>query len=138
MSKGFLKIIKELNYPPIFLVSPHQFSMIDGEGKKDENSLSALVVGIAATGYPIITIHSTLEGKERDNTIYHELAHHLWPWRQHWWIEMFAEKMANGGGRGYYSKKYKKKRTDLPTKARLRNMARRQAEKLKERYKLPR
>ena len=137
-AKGFLKIIRELGYPPIFIISPHQFSMIEGEEKREANSINDRVVGLAAIDFPVITIHPWLEGKVLDNVIYHEIAHHLWPWRPHWWIEMFGQKMARGGGRGYYSKKYKKKLSDLPPRDRLVKMARKQSEKLKKAYRIAR
>jgi len=137
-SKGFLKIIEELNYPPIYIVPPAQFAMIEGEEKKDDNSLSDRVVGIAAVAYPIISIHPGLKGKERDNVIYHEIAHHLWPWRPHWCIEAFGEKMARGGGKGAYCKLYGHSVDDLPPRSKLLQMARRQSEKLKIRYRIKR
>jgi hypothetical protein len=137
MAKGFLKIIKELNYPPIFLIPPKQFEMLEGEEKKEENKLDAVTFGIAAMQYPVITVRNDIGGKTLDNVIYHEIAHHLWPWRQHWWIECFAEKMAGGGGRGMYSAKYGHHPIELPPRSKLLQMARRQSEKLKEKYKLP-
>lgn len=136
MAKGFMKIIKELNYPPIFLIPPKQFEMLDGEDRKEENRLDTETLGIAAVQYPVIAIRDDIGGKTLENTIYHEIAHHLWPWRPHWWIECFAEKMAGGGGRGIYSKKYGHSPDDLPSRAHLLKMARRQAEKLKARYQI--
>jgi hypothetical protein len=136
MDKDYLKIMTALGWPPIFMIHHRQFEMLEGEEKKEENRVNDFVVGIAAWDYPVFTIHPWLEGKERENVIWHEIAHHLWPWQKHWWIEMFAEKMTGGGGRGVYSKKYKKRRGDLPPKAKLLEMARRQANRLKERYKI--
>ena len=134
--KVFLKIMKQLNYPPIFLIPPKQFEMLDGEEKREENKLDAITFGIAAVYYPVIAVRDDIGGKTLANVIWHEVAHHLWPWRQHWWVECFAEKMAGGGGRGDYSIKYGHTVDDLPPRHVLLRMARRQAEKLKERYKI--
>jgi hypothetical protein len=142
MQKVFLKIIKKLNYPPIFLIPPEQFAMLDGEEKKDENMVGdngkEITLGIAAIEYPVITLYEDMGGKTLENVIWHEIAHHLWPWRKHWWIECFAEKMAGGGGRGDYSKMYGHTPDELPSKKKLLKMARKQAEKLKEKYKFNR
>jgi hypothetical protein len=136
MQRVFLKIMKQLNYPPIFLIPPKQFEMIDGEEKRNENMLDAETFGIAATYYPVISVRDDIGGKTLANVIWHEIAHHLWPWRQHWWIEAFAERMADGGGKGMYCKKYGHSVADVPSKKKLLQMARRQAEKLKEKYKI--
>jgi hypothetical protein len=138
MEKVFLKIMRQLNYPPIFLIPPKQFAMIEGEEKKEDNSLDEITFGIAAVDYPVISVRDDIGGKTLTNVIWHEIAHHLWPWRQHWWIEAFAEKMARGGGKGMYCEKYGHSVDDLPPREKLLRMARRQAEKLKERYKIAR
>jgi hypothetical protein len=138
MAKGFLKIIEELDFPPIFLVHHKQFEMIEGEERRNDNKVTDLAVGLAAIYYPVFTIHPWLEGRERDNVIYHELAHHLWPYKPHWWIEIFAQKMARGGGKGFYSAKYKKTIRDLPPRAKLLQMARAQSARIKKRYYLRR
>jgi hypothetical protein len=129
--KGFLKIVAELGNPPIFLVSPRQFKAMEGDELHFYRA-----VGIASVDYPIIAIYPGLQGKARDNTIYHEIAHHLWPWRPHWWIECFGEKMAGGGGRGYYSGLSGHTPNDLPSRKKLLEMARRQSNKLKDKYKI--
>lgn len=134
--KRFLKIIKELNYPPVFLIHHEQFAMLDGADKREENMVGDMVAGIASVRYPVITVHPWLEDAEMRNTIYHEIAHHLWPWKPHWWIDLFGEKMAGGGGRGYWAAKNKKKLSDLPSRRTLLQMARRQGEKLKIKYNM--
>lgn len=135
-SKGWLRIMKELNWPPIFLIPPRQFSMLDGEDNKEDNSINNKVWGLSATEYPVIALHPDLTGKVLDNTIYHEIAHHLWPWKPHWWIDVFGEKMARGGGRGYWANREGKTPDDIPDRDQLLIMARRQAEKLKQRYRI--
>ena len=106
MEKVFLKIMRQLNYPPIFLIPPKQFEMIEGEEKKEDNAVGDQVFGIAAIDYPVIAVRDDIGGKTLLNVLWHEVAHHLWPWRQHWWIEAFGEKMAGGGGKGMYCEKY--------------------------------
>lgn len=134
----YMKIMELLGWPPIFLIPPYQFAMIEGADLFEENMIGGDVAGMAAIDYPVITVHPALSGRVLANVLWHEVAHHLWPWKPHWWIELFAQKMARGGGTGIYTAKYKKKLSDLPPRGVLLKMARRQAAKLKERYKIPR
>lgn len=98
-SKTFLRILEELGYPEVYLIPPKQF--FQGDGKKIKGS-----AGLAEIGKNTITLTRGLRGKELSNTIYHEIGHHLFPWRKHWWIECASERLARGGGRGYWSKKF--------------------------------
>ena len=81
MEKVFLKIMRQLNYPPIFLIPPKQFEMIEGEEKKEDNAVGDQVFGIAAIDYPVIAVRDDIGGKTLLNVLWHEVAHHLWPWR---------------------------------------------------------
>lgn len=101
--KGFLKIMEELGWPPVYLIPPKQYQQFAGEKMSRRTTW-----GYAATHFPVLTILTGLKGRERDNVIYHEIAHHLWPNKPHWWIEIFGEKMAGGGGRGHWSTTYNK------------------------------
>lgn len=92
----FDKILIELGNPAIFLVSPEQFHNLEGWDPSD-------VWGGQGDKYPIITVVGKPDNKTRKNIIYHEILHHLFPNRPHWWIEVVAQKMARGGGRGEYS-----------------------------------
>jgi hypothetical protein len=138
MYAAFTEILIALGWPPIFLIPHFQFAMLEGEEYREENSVGNFVMGIAAWDYPVITVHPHLEGKTLENVLWHEVGHHLWPWRQHWWIEVFGEKMARGGGRGVYAKRYNKTVKDLPPRGTLLKMARRQSEKLKVTYRIAR
>ena len=131
--RGFLAIMNELGWPPVYLIPPKQYEQFEGEklNKRD-------VVGYAGIDYPVIVIYSGLRGRERDNVIYHEIAHHLWPWKPHWWIDLFGEKMAGGGGRGTWARSQGKTLDDLPDRHVLVKMARRQSKKLMTRYKIVR
>jgi len=120
-----IKILRELNYPPIFLISEEQFAHV--EGVKLEKGYD----GLAAGKYPVFTIRKGLRGKLKENVLYHEIFHILFPSWEHWRIECAAERMAGGGGRGYYSKKYGHTVDEMPSRAHLLKLARRAAERLK-------
>lgn len=120
----FLKILAELDWPPIFLISPEQFIHLEGATLKG-------CEGIASTEYPTIAIKRGLRGKAKANVIYHELAHHLFPSRPHWWIDNFGEVMARGGGRGYWAGTYNKPLKDMPPRSYLLKLARRASRRMK-------
>lgn len=120
----YLKILEELNWPPVYMVSPEQFEHVDGDSVKG-------CYGISSTVYPIFTMKKGLTGKERASTIYHEILHLMFPSRPHWWVECASEKLARGGGRGYWSKKYGKTPDDLPSRAELVKLARRASRRMK-------
>jgi hypothetical protein len=124
LDRTFAKIIEELGYPPVFLVSPEQFQQVEGISLKGS-------FGIASGTYPIIAIRKGLRGRVKANTLYHEAFHILFPHRPHWYIECCAEKMARGGGRGFWSVKYGKSVDDVPSRARILQLARRASERLK-------
>jgi hypothetical protein len=128
----FLKVLKELEYPPIYLISPEQFNTLDPD---PENQLGS-ACGIAAKYYPVICINPGMHGKERLNVIWHEVGHHLFPWKPHWWIECFANRMARGGGTGVYSIRYKKNPDMLPDRRTLLEMAKRSAKRLRKKYRV--
>ena len=113
-----MRILAELDWPPIYLVSNEQFLHVDGVSVKGS-------YGISSVKHPVFTIQKGLRGKVKTNTLYHECAHILFPNRPHWWIEAFAEKMARGGGKGFYCTKYSKTVDDLPPRAHLLKLARR-------------
>lgn len=109
-SRTFLKILEELGWPYVFLVDPKQFKTLEGD------SVSGLF-GISARKYPVITIAKGLRGRVLKNTLYHEIFHILFRRRKHWWIECAAEKMANGGGRGYWSTFHGHTADELPSRS---------------------
>lgn len=122
--RTFERILSELDWPAVFLVSNQQFE--NTEGDKIHGSY-----GISAVSYPTITLNKGLRGKVLRNTIYHEIAHVLWPYRKHWWIYLFGEKMAGGGGNG--GVKYTRGHTmdELPTRSRLLQLARLASKRMK-------
>lgn len=135
-SKGFLRIIQELDYPPIFMIPPEQFAMLEGEQHKQENKVNYQTWGLAAIRYPVITVYPRLDGKELDNTIYHEIGHHLFPEKDHWWIDLFGEAMARGGGRGFHAAQANKTPDNIPPREKLLSMARRRSARLKRKYRI--
>jgi hypothetical protein len=127
-SRTFLRILEELGWPKVYLIPPKQFFM--GDGKKIRGS-----AGLAEIGENTITLLRGLRGKELSNTIYHEIGHHLFPYRKHWWIECAAERLARGGGRGYWSIKYGHTVNEMPTRYELLKMFRRASKRFNEQYK---
>lgn len=128
--KGFLKIMEELDWPPVYLIPPSQFHKFEGDKLSRKDAW-----GLAAIHYPVITILTGLRGKDRDDTIYHEIAHHLWPYKPHWWIECFGQKMSGNKTRGYWAIKYGHAQEELPSRERLLTLARRQSKRLKSLYR---
>jgi hypothetical protein len=95
----FDHILEELDWPAIYLVSPEQFYKIEGW-----NPLTTDVWGGQGEISPTITVVGKPSAKMRRNIIYHEIFHHLFPNKPHWWVELAAERMAKGGGKGEYTK----------------------------------
>lgn len=125
MLKTYIKILEELDWPNIYLVSPQQFEHAEGDKIKGN-------YGIASDYQPIVTIARGLRGRKLSNTIYHEIGHHLFKFRPHWWIECFAEKMAGGGGRGDYSVKFGHTIDELPARSALLKIAQRASRRFNE------
>ena len=123
-TKEYCNILRELGWPRIYLVPTEQYDQIEQDDNYRYQS-DRETVGISGDIYPVISIRTSLHGKARTSTIYHEIGHHLWPNKPHWWIECFGEKMAGGGGRGYYSVMYNHSPEELPSRADLLKLARR-------------
>lgn len=126
--KAYNAILEELGWPNIFLVSPEQFKKIDGEGLEQS-------YGISGDKYPIIAIRKGLVWKTLRNTIYHEIAHIIFPHRDHWWIEAYAEKMAGGGGTGIYCEEYGHSIDELPSREKLLALSRKASARLNKNYR---
>lgn len=124
MDRTYLTILRELDWPPIYLISPEQFEHTEGT-KLDGD------FGIASVENRVFTIKKGIRGRVKSNVIYHEVAHILFPNQRHWWIELFAEKMAGGGGRGYWSHKYGYTINDLPSRSVLLRIARNASNRMK-------
>jgi hypothetical protein len=107
--RTFLRILEELDWPQIYLITPKQFFHVEGDSIKGS-------YGMAGLNGSVITLQKGLRGRVLSNTIYHEIGHHLFPHRKHWWIECAAERLAVGGGRGYWSRKYGHTVDDVPSR----------------------
>lgn len=120
---GFLAILEELGWPEIYLVSPLQFKQIDGDTLGSD-------CGNSNSKHRCITVHPGLRGKVRENTLWHEIGHVLWPHKPEWWITFFGLRMARGGGIG--SEAWMRGHTidELPPRAELLKRARRAAERM--------
>lgn len=121
----FDHILKELGWPRVYLVSPEQFHELEGWNPED-------VWGGQGDKHPIITVVGSPDKKMRKNIIYHEIFHHIFPSRPHWWIEAAAQKMARGGGRGEYSVQSGHTIYDLPSREILLKLARRASKRFNE------
>lgn len=116
--------MKELDFPPVFLISTEQYEHIDGCSLEGD-------YGISSVKYPVFAIRKGLRGRVKENVIFHEIFHILFPNRPHWWIECAAERMARGGGRGFWSARYGKTINDVPPRSRLLELARRASRRMK-------
>jgi hypothetical protein len=121
--REFDHILEQLDWPPIYLVSPRQFESVEGDQLMSAD-------GIASVKHPIITIKRGLRGKRIVNVLWHEIGHKLFPSWRHWRIEAFAEKMARGGGKGAYCAAYGHSVDDLPSRDRLLTLAKRAARRM--------
>jgi hypothetical protein len=115
--RTFLNILEELGWPNIYLIDSKQFEKVEGDSIKGN-------YGISSVDKPVITIKGGIRGRVLKNTIYHEIAHHLFPNKHHWWIECAAEKLAGGGGKGYWSSRYNHSIDELPVRSVLLEMFR--------------
>ena len=119
-----MRILKELDFPPVFLISTEQFAHVEGAALESD-------FGIASTRYPVIAVRKSLRGRVKENVLFHEVFHHIFPSKPHWWIEAAAERCARGGGRGYYCTKYGRSVEDVPSRSRIMELARRASRRLK-------
>jgi len=125
-NRTFLRVLEELDWPRVYLVTPEQFAKVDGI--KIESAF-----GISSEDYPVFTVKKGIRGKVLLNVIYHEIGHILFPHRTHWWIECAAERLAGGGGRGEYSKIYGHSVDEMPARHKLIRTFKRASRKFNER-----
>lgn len=123
----FDRILEELGWPEIYLVSPEQFEKLEEPPYE--------YWGMSGARHPVIAIVGKQDYKNRRNTIYHEILHLLFPHREHWWIECAAKRLARGGEHGEWSKKYGKTMDDVPDRKTIVKMCVRASRKFNERKK---
>lgn len=127
--REFDRIMSDIGWPPIYLVSEVQMASVEPKSGR-----LAGADGMASDWHPIITVRRGMSGKYLRNVLWHEIAHHLFPHRTHWWVEAFAERMARGGGMGDNCRKFGHSVDDLPDRERLLVLARRASERLKAKW----
>lgn len=125
--KTYLRILDELGWPNIFIVGPEQFEHVEGEKWEKAD------YGVSSDWYPVITIRKGLKGRVLANTIYHELAHQLFPHRPHWWVYLYGYVMARGGGEWIRNEYYGHTVDDLPPRPKLLELTRRAVKRFNER-----
>ena len=121
----FNAILKKLGNPPIRLVQSGEFYKITG----------ARLGGFDGRCHPmrrIITVKRNREFVEIKDVLWHEIAHILFPSKPHWWIECFAQKLSGSPLAGHYTSKYCKSVKDVPSKAKLLDLARKSTARIKE------
>ena len=129
--KWFDNILEELGDPAIFLVSVRQFTAV--MRLKDPDYDLGDAWGDSDADYSIVTVVPGMTLKARDNTAYHELFHLLFSSWDHTEIELCAERMAGGGGKGEYTKIYGRDVREALTKKEIRILARRASKRYNER-----
>ena len=128
-TKEFTNILEELGWPNIYLIPIDQFIHIEGYPNRASKRGD---YGEASDFAPVVNIRTDMRGKERTNTIYHEILHPLFPNRPHWWIECAAERLARGGGRGQWSKKYGHTVDEMPSRQKLVELCRKASKRFNE------
>ena len=131
--KTFLAVLEELGWPRVYLVPPKQYERVDGLNLYKKETNGDFYVGFSSDVAPVFTLRHNLRGKKLRNTIYHEILHLLYPWQHEWWIECAGEKLANGGGRGWYSRKYNHTPEELPSREKMLENIRKQVIKFNRR-----
>lgn len=116
--RTWLKVLEIFGWPNVYLIPPKQFEQVEGPKYKlyHKDPDGSSYTGFASRYEPCITSHHGMRGKKLVNNLAHELLHKVQPWRRHWEIECMAERIAGGGGRGYYSTKYNHTVDDVPSR----------------------
>lgn len=122
----YLEVMELMGWPNVYLIPPAQFQHVEGpkfclhkRGSGNRRYTGSDYTGFSSDKEPVVTSLDKMSIKELKNNFIHEVEHQIVPWRKHWWIECAAEKLAGGGGRGYYSTKYGHTPDDVPSKEKL-------------------
>lgn len=133
IDRSFRAILKKVGSPPIKLVSSGEFYEITG-------ARLGSFCGRCSPKHRIVTVNRNRPLEDIKDTLWHEVAHILFPSKPHWWIECFASKMcgskpcgswqrtkngvmSSGVACGRYSLRYCKSKDDLPNKTKLLDLA---------------
>lgn len=122
-SKAFTAVLQELNWPELYLVTPKQFAKLPGGWDIGNDA------GGAIEDQGVITVNRGFRGKARLNTIWHEIFHVLYPKWPEWKCYFVGFRMAGGGGTGGESCTQGHTLDEIPSRATLLRMARRQVER---------
>lgn len=115
--KAYTDILEEIGWPNIYLIPSKQFEHIDGDKIRG-------LYGIASDYQPVITVNTGLERKVLKNSLWHELAHHLWPSWRHWKVFLYGLIMARGGGDWMRKEYYGHTVDEMPDRKKLLHMTR--------------
>ena len=141
IERSYKAILRKVGDPPIRLVQSGDFYRTTGARLGDFS-------GRCSIPLRIITVNRNRSLGHIKNTLWHEIAHVLFPSRPHWWIECFASKMSgsgecgswikvedgiqtSGAACGRYSARYCKSKDDLPSRPRLLELARKSSARTK-------
>lgn len=124
VERSWKVILNQVGRPSIRLVSEMEFRSITGYWNI---ARSGPTIGFASPPDKIIAIQcdNIPRGKIK-LTLWHELAHCLFPKARHWWIECFAAKMTRKIRLGLsepYSIRYHHNTNDLPSRAKCLELA---------------
>lgn len=124
--KIFKYILIECNNPTISLVSPDEWNKIHNNKNKLKYKLIKIknykywIGGCANYNRKIITCrYKDMKKIEIRNILWHEVLHILYPWQNHWWIEIAAQKLSLSYRIGYFSEGKKYSINDLPSREKL-------------------
>ena len=123
VNRSFAAILNKIDNPPIRLVPEKEFGEIAG-------CTLGSYVGRASPYHKIIAVRYNRPLVNIKVTLWHEIAHILWPKKPHWWIECLAAKMT-GGNIGKYSRRYAHNPSELPTKTKCLELAKKRTKLLK-------
>ena len=115
----------ELGNPPIMLVRPSEYEQLTGL------SLGHYTGRIHFKRRLITVRYRDRELIDINKTIYHEIAHILFPHKPHWWIECFAAKKSGSKITGRYSVRYGHSIEELPSRSELSRLAWEASDRLK-------
>ena len=120
----YADILAQVGNPPIELLTPTEYAARTGHGLGN-------FYGMSNNRHNVITVRKSRPDADVRNTLWHEIAHILFPSKPHWWIECFAAVMAPTDDVGRYATRYAKTPADMPSKAELLRLARLSAARLR-------
>jgi hypothetical protein len=126
VTRSFEAMLAELGQPPIRLVFASEWRLLAGRG------IGSAEGRASRRGRVVTTRYRRRDLPTIETTLWHEVAHILFPHRPHWWIECYAARMT-GGPTGRYSQRYRHTPDELPTRAELLVLGRRASRRLRRR-----